>query len=105
MSQGLTRNVSARASVVTRKAEAIAAEYLQPEDAAHYLSRSRSWLDKLKQSGGIPYYRVTARSVLFRRSDLDAFMASFRVDPSQPLAHEIKRSRTKGGTFAKGDVT
>jgi len=77
-------------------------EFFEPAKAAFYCSRSRSWLDKQKQAGNIPFYRISRRNILFRRSDLDAFVEQFRVDPGEPTPFENpSRRRGKNGKFSK----
>lgn len=47
--------------------------------AAAYLSLSQRTLDELRYRGELACYKVSARKVLFRFSDLDAFMESRKV--------------------------
>jgi excisionase family DNA binding protein len=74
--------------------------YPTPVAAAAYLSKSRSWLDKKARSGEIPFYRI-GKSVLFKFSDLDAYVEQHRVDPNVPAAHEASgRKRGRNGKFS-----
>jgi len=47
--------------------------------AAHYMGLSRRTVFKLAARGRLPVVRVSAKCLLFKRSDLDAFIASRRV--------------------------
>jgi excisionase family DNA binding protein len=87
---------------VARTSSDVQPEYFDPVDAASFILHCRSWLDKLKNKGDIPYYKVGNR-VLFRRADLIAYMEKFRVDPTVPAAHETShRPRSKNGYFESG---
>jgi excisionase family DNA binding protein len=51
-------------------------EYLSPEEAAAYLSVTSKFLAHLRSYGGSPLYsKIGSRSIRYRRSDLDAWMA------------------------------
>lgn len=53
-------------------------EWLTPKEAASYLRVSKSHLDKLRSYGGGPrFFRPGKRKVLYRKTDLDAWAASF----------------------------
>lgn len=66
-------------------AEAVAAaiatprEWLNPEDAAAYLDLSVTWLAKLRMANTGPAYHLVGRRCLYRRTDLDAWVAEHRV--------------------------
>ena len=56
-------------------------ELLTPREAATYLRVSKSYLDKLRVYGGGPrFLRLGKRKVLYRRSDLDAWLARRSFD-------------------------
>ena len=86
-----------------QKNDEIPAGYLQRKTAAKYIGQCGSQLDGYRRDGEIPYYRISSKLVLFRRSDLDRFMERFRVDASEPSPHETK-TRGKRGRYvsAKG---
>jgi len=87
---------------VAKTAAVAQLEFFDPVDAASFILHCRSWLDKLKNKGDIPYYKVGNR-VLFRRVDLEAYMEQFRVDPTVPAAHEkSQRPRSRNGRFESG---
>lgn len=51
--------------------------YLRPADAAAYLGLALSTLAKLRMEGTGPRWsKATARAVIYRREDLDAWIAS-----------------------------
>ena len=59
-------------------------EYLDKHGATSYCSRSTRSLDYDRAHGDLPYYKV-GKKVLFKVSDLDAYMQRFRVDPTEVL--------------------
>lgn len=51
------------------------------EEAAAYIGSTPATLMTLRsRGGGPPFYRGLAKRVLYRRSDLDAFIAAHRVE-------------------------
>ena len=82
--------------------EEIPPGYEQREPAAIYIGQSKSRLDQEKAAGKIPYYKLSPKLVLFKISDLDAYMDQFRVDPCKLSLHETpKRERAARGRFKK----
>ncbi len=57
-----------------------AAEYYTKNEAAEYVRMSARTLDAAKAKGDLPFYRIGARKVLFRKCDLDKWLAPCRVD-------------------------
>jgi excisionase family DNA binding protein len=56
-------------------------ELLTPGEAAVYLRVSKSYLDKLRVYGGGPrFLRPGKRKILYRKSDLDAWLGSQSFD-------------------------
>jgi len=56
-------------------------ELLTPREAAAYLRVSKSYLDKLRVYGGGPrFLRPGKRKILYRKSDLDAWLGSQSFD-------------------------
>lgn len=52
-------------------------DYLNSREAAAYCRRSRSTMEKYRHFGGGPtFIRVSARAVLYRKVDLDAWLES-----------------------------
>jgi len=58
-------------------------EYLNKAEAAEYLRLSRATIDRLRQSGALQYVKVGGR-IVFRRRDLDAFMAKRVIGKTRP---------------------
>ncbi len=56
-------------------------KFLTREEAAAYISRGKSTLEQLHQRGTGPKFYKVARSVLYLREDLDAWILSHGVDP------------------------
>lgn len=50
--------------------------------AAQYCGLSRRFLSQLTASGNVACFRLGPRAVVYDRADLDAFMATFRIDPA-----------------------
>ncbi|MGB5993991.1 MAG: hypothetical protein WBG20_01105 [Candidatus Deferrimicrobiaceae bacterium] len=67
--------------------------YLSLPLAAAYLWRSRRGLrGRLSQ---IVYYRPDGRQIIFKKSDSDAYMEKFRVDPMDLESSDKKKSAEK----------
>jgi excisionase family DNA binding protein len=49
-------------------------EFLKPIEAAELLRMSIQTLWRLLRENAIPHIRITARNILIRRSDLDAWL-------------------------------
>ncbi len=59
------------------------------EEAAAYVGCTPATLTTLRsRGGGPPFYRGLAKRVLYRRSDLDAFIEAHRVEASPHAALE-----------------
>jgi excisionase family DNA binding protein len=66
-------------------AQAIDNRYISTEVAAEYCGVSPRWLEKLRVVGGGPRYAKVGRRVLYRRQDLDAWIAAgARGSTSEP---------------------
>lgn len=58
-----------------------ASDFLPVKEAASYLKVSKSFLDKLRVSGGGPaFLRLSARKILYRRHDLDNWARQRRFE-------------------------
>lgn len=62
------------------------AAYLTTSEAADYIRVTKRWLEKLRQiGGGPPYCKPGLKKILYRRDDLDEWVArSKRQNTSQP---------------------
>lgn len=55
----------------------VIAENMRPAKAAQYLGVSKSFLDQARVSGtGPKYAKISPTLVIYRRADLDAFLAA-----------------------------
>lgn len=67
-------------------------ELLTPREAATYLRVSKSYLDKLRVYGGGPrFLRPGKRKILYRKSDLNAWLASQSFDSTSEYETPIER--------------
>lgn len=55
------------------------APYLRPDEAAQLLQISRRCLSNWQRRHLIPFFRVPGRTVLFRRTDIEAALERFRI--------------------------
>ncbi len=61
--------------------------YLGTAQVAEYLNLSKSWIEKLRISGfGPPYYKVGPRRVLYKRADIDQWIAERRISSTSEQA-------------------
>lgn len=60
----------------------VSPKFCDKATAAAYIGDGRRTLERKVANGEIPFYRVNARAVKFAFSDLDAYMARFRIDPT-----------------------
>jgi predicted DNA-binding transcriptional regulator AlpA len=56
---------------------------IRTQDAADYLGISKSLLDKLRCYSGGPSYTKLGRAVIYNTADLDAWLISYKVAPSE----------------------
>jgi excisionase family DNA binding protein len=59
-------------------------EYMSVPEAAKYISMSRRSIDTFRAEGDLPYHKV-GKKVVIKRSDLDEFMARWRIDAREQL--------------------
>lgn len=67
-------------------------EWLDLRAAADYVGASLKWIKARLYAGQIPYYNPTGRKDFVKKSDLDAFIESGRVERVNPadLADEAE---------------
>jgi hypothetical protein len=53
--------------------------YWTEQEAAHYLQQQPRTLRLWRTTKGLPFRRVSAKAVRYRRADLDDWMGRFRV--------------------------
>ena len=61
--------------------------FLTREEVMEYLRISRTSLYMLMKSGAFPYYRLE-RKILFKKSDIDAFMEAHKVTDATKKPHK-----------------
>ena len=59
---------------------------LRVPQAAEYLGISKSLLDKLRCYGGGPTYAKLGATVIYSKTDLDAWLASKRINAREVMA-------------------
>lgn len=67
-------------------------DFLAMQEAADYMSISKSHLYKLTERRAIPFYRI-GRRILFEAADLEEYLMSCRVEPPK----DKKRPAGHGG--------
>ena len=67
--------------------------YLTRAQLAQHLNRSTRYVDRLREEGKIPYYRVTGRTILFKLEDVERLLAERRVDPAIELGQQGRRRK------------
>lgn len=62
-------------------------DHLNTDEAGAYCRRSPSTMEKLRHYGGGPkYIKVSARAVVYRKVDLDAWLSSKLVSSTSEVA-------------------
>ena len=57
------------------------APYLDYDEAARYIRKSRSWMEKQVALQKVPFHKLGA-NVIFKREDLDRIIEAERVEPA-----------------------
>ena len=63
------------------------------DEAAKYLSMSKSRLYSLTSRALIPHFKPTGKRCYFKKEDLDAFLLRNRITPREEIAAEIEEAR------------
>ena len=59
-------------------------EYLTPRDLEHHYGLARPWQRRARRlKSGPPYSRAGYKTVLYRRTDVEAWLSERRVESSQ----------------------
>lgn len=74
-------------------------EVLTFNEATDYLSVSSSHLYKLTSGNIIPFYKPNKKKIFFKRSELDAWLTSHRVDPNSEIDDEVEEYLMRKGKF------
>lgn len=67
-------------------------EKFKTNEAAAYIGKSASWLNKTRLTGTGPVYMKIGGGVVYARSDLDAFLAGARRTAVYAHANDNKRA-------------
>ena len=62
------------------------ANYIRTSQAAEYIGLAKSTLEKLRLTGGGPVFSKLGRTVVYDRTDLDAWVASRRRESTSDNA-------------------
>ncbi|MCM2399441.1 helix-turn-helix domain-containing protein [Rhizobium sp. S95] len=68
---------------------------LKTPQAAAYIAKSASWLNKSRMDGSGPVYMKNGGSVVYRPLDLDAWMASNRRTAVYDFANDNQRAQVE----------
>jgi len=72
--------------------------YLTTNEAACFIGLSRSWLEKRRVFGdGPPYYKIGSRRVLYRRTELFAWLEQHRKRSTSDASAQIRVEITQQG--------
>ena len=72
-------------------------DFLTAKEAANYIGASLNYFYKLTSSHRLPMYNPTGRKLLFMRSELRAWVESFRVSSRAELAEKAELELLKKG--------
>lgn len=74
-------------------------KYLTAKEAAAYIGASINYFYKLTSAHRLPMYNPTGRKLLFRKSELDAWVMAARVSTNEELSEraELKLMQKGGG--------
>ena len=65
-------------------------EYLTAKEAAAFIGVSINYFYKLTSQHKLPMYNPTGRKLLFKRSELDAWVMAARVSTDEELARQAE---------------
>jgi len=71
----------------------MSSEKFNTREAAAYIRKSPSWLNKSRMSGSGPVYLKVGATVLYLRSDLDAYLAGTRRTAIYDFANDNAKAR------------
>ena len=76
------------------------AKYLTAKQAADYIGASINYLYKLTAGHRLPFYNPMGRKLLFKRTELDAWIEAARVSTNDELETRIETMLMKKGGVA-----
>lgn len=65
-------------------------EILSVEDATEYLQLSKSCLFKMTSKREIPFYKPGGKKIYFKRSELDNWITSAKVESIDDMENEVE---------------
>jgi len=74
-------------------------EVLTFSEATDYLSVSSSHLYKLTSNNVIPFYKPNKKKIFFKRSELDTWLTSHRIEASSAIDDEAEEYLMRNGKF------
>ena len=86
-------------SRMLREQNLLKKEVLTFSEAADYLSVSSSHLYKLTSGNIIPFYKPNNKKIFFKRSELDAWLTSKRIEPNDEIDAEADDYLVRKGKF------
>lgn len=76
------------------------AKFLTAPQAADYIGVSNNYLYKLTAGHKVPFYNPTGRKLLFKRTELDAWVEAARVPTNEELQTRFQTDLMKKGGLA-----
>ena len=76
------------------------AKFLTAPQAADYIGVSNNYLYKLTAGHKVPFYNPTGRKLLFKRTELDAWVEAARVPTDNDLESRIQTELMRKGGIA-----
>jgi hypothetical protein len=76
-----------------REANTVSSEKFKTGEAAVYIGKSASWLNKTRLNGTGPVYLKVGGSVVYMRADLDAFLNGTRRTAVYDHANDNRRAQ------------
>lgn len=73
------------------------AKFLTASQAADYIGVSNNYLYKLTAGHKVPFYNPTGRKLLFKRTELDAWVEAARVPTDSDLESRIQTELMRKG--------
>lgn len=66
----------ARKRIIVEEVEKV---WLSTAEAAKYIGMSKSYINKIRDAGLLPFYKIGERTYFFRKDDVDRMMMKNRV--------------------------
>lgn len=85
------------ADIITDNTLFCTKEVLTSDEAARYMSISKSYLYKLTMRGEIPHYKLMGKMCYFNRAELEAWLQQNRGATAAEISDNANRYMMKGG--------